>query len=100
MLSGSGHGLTRVVLSSLGHNIIILEVGGLMEGMSHNGSNSGTARTLARLCLPSGLRILVSNSACKRLYEGGAGGTIYCIDTCHDTIQGMLQWARTVVHVN
>ena len=100
VLPGSGRGSTRVVSSSLGRNVIIMELGGPAEGTSHDGSGGGTARTLARLCLPSGLRILVADAACERLYGGGAYGTIYCIEACHDTNQETLQWAGTAVNVN
>ena len=87
VLPGSGHGSTRVVSSLLGRNVIIVELGGLAEGTLRNGSGGGTARTLARLCLPSGLRILVADTTCERLYGGGADGTIYCIEKCHDANQ-------------
>ena len=76
VLPGSSRGSTRVVLSLLGCNVIIMELGGPAEGASRDGGGVGTARTLACLCLPSGLCILVTYTACKRLYGRGADRTI------------------------
>ena len=79
VLPGSGQGSTWVVSVLLGHNVIIMELGGPAEETPRNGSGGGTVQTLACLCLPSGLCILVVNAVCERLYGGGTDRTIYCI---------------------
>ena len=48
------------------------------------------------MCLPSGLRTVIADAACERLY---ADGNICCIDMCRHAIQETLQWAGTVVDV-
>ena len=51
------------------------------------------------MCLPSGLRTVIADVACERLYAGGADGNTCCIDMCRHAIQETLQWAGNVVDV-
>ena len=43
------------------------------------------------MCLSSGLCIIAPDATHKRLYGGDAGGTIYCIEACHNVNQETLQ---------
>lgn len=96
VLPGSGRGSTRLVSSSLDRNLIIMELGGATSSKSFDGSG----RTLARMCLPSGLHTVVTDSSSGRLYGGGSDGNIYCIDLCKHAIQETLDGAGTFVNVN
>jgi hypothetical protein len=53
--------------------------GGAADG---NGGGGGVGRTLARICLPSGIRATITDSSGGRLYCGGADGNVYCVDMC------------------
>lgn len=103
VLPGSGRGSTRLVSSSLDRSLIIMELGGSTNISSNVGGNDvgGGARTLARMCLPSGLHTVITDSAAGRLYGGCADGNIYCVDLCkhalHSTLEGS---AGTFVNVN
>ncbi|KAL3758540.1 hypothetical protein ACHAWU_008294 [Discostella pseudostelligera] len=103
VLPGSGRGSTRLVSSSLDRSLIIMELGGNTNNSSHVDSNDvgGGARTLARMCLPSGLHTVITDSSAGRLYGGCADGNIYCVDLCkhalHSTLEGA---AGTFVNVN
>ena len=80
VLPGSGRGSTRLVSSSLDRNLILMELGG----------PNNNARTLARMCLPTGLNTVISDSSAGRLYIGGSDGNIYCVDLCKHAIQETL----------
>ena len=104
VLKGSGVGCTRLVSCSLDRHLIVMEIG---SGESASGGlksmdGSGGARTLARMCLPSGLHSVISDSLSGRLYAAGADGNIYCVDmdryAVHETLDGAS--GGTVVHVN
>ncbi len=105
VLPGSGRGSTRLVSSSLDRSLIIMELGGVassnVDGFGAGGGGSGTARTLARMCLPSAVHTVITDSSASRLYGGCADGNIYCVDLCkhalHLTLEGA---AGTVVNVN
>jgi len=98
ILTGSGRGSTRLVSSSLDRNLIVMELGG--ANSSKDGSGIG-ARTLARMCLPSGLHTLISDSSSGRLYGGGSDGNIYCVDLVRHAIQETMDGAPgIVVNVN
>ena len=105
VLPGSGRGSTRLVSSSLDRSLIIMELGGTSTSNTLNAGGfaggGGGARTLARMCLPSGLHTIISDASAGRLYGGGADGNIYCIDLCkhalHTTLEGA---AGTFVNVN
>ena len=87
VLSGSGS-TTRLVSSSLDRNIILMELGCSGNGMIGTSTNSSNGRTLARICLPSGIHTVITNhattssSSCcsQRLYCGAHDGNVYCID--------------------
>jgi WD40 repeat protein len=103
VLKGSGIGCTRFVSCSLDRHLIIMEVGGASaSGGLKSIDGSGGARTLARMCLPSGLHCVISDSLSSRLYAAGADGNIYCVDidryAIHETMDGAA--GGTVVHVN
>ena len=101
--SSSGSSTTRLVSSSLDRNIILMEVG----------CNSSGGRTLARICLPSGIHTVITNinnaTCSERLYCGAHDGNVYCIDlnkfALHETTQvvdgsGSFSGGTTVVNVN
>jgi WD40 repeat protein len=100
ILPGSGRGSTRLVSSSLDRNLIIMELGGMADIKSLDGASGGGARTLGRMCLPSGLHTVVTDSSCERMYGGGADGNIYCVDLCKHAIHETLDGAGTVVNVS
>lgn len=76
-----------------------MELGGPASSKSLDGS--GGARTLARMCLPSGLNTVITDSSCGRLYCGGIDGNVYCVDLCRHAIQETLDGAAgTFVNVN
>lgn len=100
ILPGSGRGSTRLVSSSLDRNLILMEVGGTSGSGNDNLMDGSGARTLARMCLPSGLHTVITDSSCRRLYGGGADGNIYCVDLCRHAIQETLGSAGTFVNVN
>eukprot|EP00578_Thalassiosira_sp_NH16_P026120 CAMPEP_0181095538 /NCGR_PEP_ID=MMETSP1071-20121207/10568_1 /TAXON_ID=35127 /ORGANISM="Thalassiosira sp., Strain NH16" /LENGTH=661 /DNA_ID=CAMNT_0023177917 /DNA_START=50 /DNA_END=2035 /DNA_ORIENTATION=+ len=100
ILRGSGRGSTRLVSSSLDRNLIIMELGGMDGNKAFDGGGAGGARTLARMCLPSGLHTVTADSSCGRLYGGGADGNIYCVDLCRHAIQETLDGAGPSVNVN
>ncbi|KAL3767951.1 hypothetical protein ACHAWO_004029 [Cyclotella atomus] len=101
VLKGSGVGCTRLVSCSLDRHLIVMEVrAGEGGGKSVDGSSG--ARTLARMCLPSGLHCVISDSLSGRLYAAGADGSIYCVNmdkyAIHETLDGAT--GGTTVHVN
>ncbi|KAL7540241.1 hypothetical protein ACHAXR_009965 [Thalassiosira sp. AJA248-18] len=102
VLPGSGRGSTRLVSSSLDRNLIMMELGGRSSSKSIDGSGGGggAARTLARMCLPTGLHTVIADSSSGRLYGGGSDGNIYCIDLCRHAVQDTLDGAGTFVNVN
>lgn len=99
VLPGSGCGSTRLVSSSLDRNLILMELGGT-NNSSKEFDGSGGARTLARMCLPSGLHSVISDSTSGRLYGAGSDGNIYCIDLDGHAIHETLDGAGTLVNVN
>ncbi|KAL7550905.1 hypothetical protein ACHAWF_014104 [Thalassiosira exigua] len=98
-LLGGGAGSTRLVSSSLDRNLIIMELGGSASSSGRN-ADEGGARTLARMCMPSGIHAVVTDSSAGRLYAGGADGTVYCVDLCRHAIQETLDGAGTAVDAN
>lgn len=80
VLKGSGVGCARLVSCSLDRHLIIMEIGGAGVGRSNSFDGGSGARTLARMCLPSGLHCVISDSLSGRLYCAGADGSIYCVD--------------------
>ena len=103
VLPGSGRGSTRVVSSSLDRSLIIMELGSVesssgsnVDGFAAGRGGGGTARILARMCLPSGVHTVITDSFASRLYGGCADGNIYCVDLCNmHSIQhwrGQLVW--------
>ena len=96
-------GCTRLVSCSLDRHLIVMEVGSSESASGGLKSmDGGGARTLARMCLPSGLHSVISDSLSGRLYAAGADGNIYCVDmdryAIHETLDGAS--GGTVVHVN
>lgn len=79
ILPGSGRGSTRLVSSSLDRNLVMMELG--------DGGGGTNGRTLARMCLPSGLRTVITDPIGGRLYCGGVDGTIYIVDMCEYAIR-------------
>lgn len=79
ILPGSGRGSTRLVSSSLDRNLVMMELG--------DGGGGTNGRTLARMCLPSGLRTVITDPNGGRLYCGGVDGTIYVVDLCEYAIR-------------
>lgn len=79
ILPGSGRGSTRLVSSSLDRNLVMMELG--------DGGGGTNGRTLARMCLPSGLRTVMTDPIGGRLYCGGVDGTIYVVDLCEYAIR-------------
>lgn len=102
VLKGSGVGCTRLVSCSLDRHLIVMEIGAGGDGGVKSMDGSSGARTLARMCLPSGLHCVISDSLSGRLYAAGADGNIYCIDmdryAIHETLDGAA--GGTVVNVN
>ena len=80
ILPGSGCGSTRLVSSSLDRNLIIMELGGALSTSKSSFDGGKNARTLARICLPSGLHSVISDSSSGCLYGAGNDGNIYCIN--------------------
>ncbi|KAL9190590.1 hypothetical protein ACHAXT_000296 [Thalassiosira profunda] len=99
VLPGSGRGATRLVSSSLDRNLIVMEVGGA-ESVGKLGDSGGGARTLARMCLPTGVHAAITDSSGGRLYGGGADGNVYCVDLGGYAVWETLDGAGTVVNVN
>ena len=99
ILPGSGCGSTRLVSSSLDRNLIIMELGCTGGNVNSLGGNSG-ARTLARICLPSGVHSVISDSSSGRLYAAAADGSIYCVDMAEHAIQRSLNGLGTSVAVD
>mmetsp|Transcript_29418 Transcript_29418/g.61260 ORF Transcript_29418/g.61260 Transcript_29418/m.61260 type:complete len:686 (+) Transcript_29418:43-2100(+) len=99
VLCGSGCGATRLISSSLDRNLIIMELGG-SGSISNSADGSNSARTLARICLPSGLHSVISDSSNGRLYGAGSDGNIYCIDLDRRAIHESLDGAGTFINVN
>ena len=99
VLSGSGCGSTRLVSSSLDRNLIIMELGGSRSSSKSLDGSSG-ARTLARICLPSGLHSVISDSSSGRLFGAGSDGNIYCVDLDGHAIHETLDGAGTFVNAN
>ena len=79
ILPGTGRGSTRLVSSSLDRNLVMMELG--------DGGGGTNGRTLARMCLPSGLRTVTTDPNGGRLYCGGVDGTIYVVDLCEYAIR-------------
>lgn len=101
ILPGSGCGSTRLVSSSLDRNLIIMELGG-SSSSSSNKDGGSNARTLARICMPSGIQTVITDVNSNRLFSGGLDGIIYCIDLCKYSIQETLDGTvgGTFVNVN
>ena len=97
VLPGSGCGSTRLVSSSLDRNLIIMELGS--SDSNSNEGNSG-ARTLARICLPSGVHSVISDSSSGRLYAAASDGNIYIVDLTEHAIQKSLNGLGTSVAVD
>ena len=51
------------------------------------GEDGTTGRTLARMCLPAGIRTVISDATGGRLYCGGADGTVYVVDLCEFAVR-------------
>jgi len=102
ILPGSGCGSTRLVSSSLDRNLIIMELGGSSSSSGSNKDSSSNARTLARICMPSGIQTVITDINSHRLFSGGLDGNIYCIDLCKYSIQETLDGTvgGTFVNVN
>ena len=103
VLMGSGAGCPRLVSSSLDRHLIFMEVGcGDSAGGGKSVDGSGGARTLARMCLPSGLHCVIADSLSGRLFAAGADGNIYCVDidryAIHETMDGAS--GGNIVHVD
>ena len=98
VLPGSGCGSTRLVSSSLDRNLIIMELG-CSDGNFELGGNSG-ARTLARICLPSGVQSVISDSSSGHLYAAASDGNIYCVALTEHAIQKSLNGLGTSVDVD
>jgi len=100
ILPGSGCGSTRLVSSSLDRNLIIMELGGSSSGSNKDGNSN--ARTLARICMPSGIQTVITDINSHRLFSGGLDGNVYCIDLCKYSIQETLDGTvgGTFVNVN
>ncbi|KAL7470157.1 hypothetical protein ACHAXS_010384 [Conticribra weissflogii] len=99
VLCGGGCGSTRLISSSLDRNLIIMELGG-SQSVSNSLDRSNGARTLARICLPSGLHSVIADSSNGRLYGAGSDGNIYCIDLDKRAIHESLDGAGSFVYVN
>jgi len=63
------------------------------------GGNSG-ARTLARICLPSGAHSVITDSSSGRLYAAASDGNIYSVDLTEHAIQKSLNGLGTSVAVD
>jgi len=103
ILPGSGCGSTRLVSSSLDRNLIIMELGGSSSSSgSGSGKDSSNARTLARICMPSGIQTVITDINSHRLFSGGIDDNVYCIDLCKYSIQETLDGTvgGTFVNVN
>ncbi|KAL3777618.1 hypothetical protein ACHAW5_006769 [Stephanodiscus triporus] len=92
VLPGSGRGSVRLVSSSLDRNLVVMELGGGahgggVAGGGGDGNGNGIGRTLARMCLPSGVRVVASDASGGRLYCGGADGCVYCVDLCEFAVR-------------
>lgn len=99
VLPGGGCGSTRLVSSSLDRNLIMMELGSSDSNSSSLGGNSG-ARTLARMCLPSGVHSVISDSSSGRLYAAASDGNIYTVDLTEHAIQRSLNGLGTSVVVD
>jgi len=93
-------GSTRLVSSSLDRNLIIMELGSSDSNSNSSlGGNSG-ARTLARICLPSGAHSVITDSSSGRLYAAASDGNIYSVDLTEHAIQKSLNGLGTSVAVD
>ena len=54
---------------------------------ARGGGDGTTGRTLARICLPAGIRTVISDATGGRLYCGGADGTVYVVDLCEFAVR-------------
>ena len=99
VLPGSGCGSTRLVSSSLDRNLIIMELG---SSDSNSASFAGTsgAKTLARICLPSGVNSVITDSSSGCLYAAALDGNIYNVDLTEHAIQKNLNGLGTSVSVD
>ena len=86
ILPGAGRGSVRLVSSSLDRNLIVMELGDGGGGGGGEGGG-GIGRTLARMCLPSGIRTIITDASGGRLYCGGADGNVYIVDMCEYAVR-------------
>eukprot|EP00804_Cyclotella_cryptica_P002806 CCRYP_009343-RA/>CCRYP_009343-RA protein AED:0.00 eAED:0.00 QI:136/-1/1/1/-1/1/1/498/427 len=97
---GGAGGCMRLISCSLDRHLIVMEMGAAAVDRSSFDVGRVEARTLARMCLPSGLHCVSSDSVDSRLYCGGEDGKIYCVDMDAYAIHETLDGGGTVVRVD
>ncbi|KAL7481905.1 hypothetical protein ACHAW6_007582 [Cyclotella cf. meneghiniana] len=100
---GGGGGSLRLISCSLDRCLVVMEMGGVATGGGARSDFDGgrvEARVLARMCLPSGLHCVISDSLESRLYAAAEDGNIYCVDMDAYAIHETLDGGGTVVHVD